>query len=492
MSLQIDSGSILALLILAGVVVIVLLCLWLRRTVAGASEDLIRIHTRLDDHGKAMEARTRALEESVRGLEKTLAESHFKAQQAVQQSLGELQTRYTEASGELRATLVERFESLKKDVGAQLGDGRVQASRSMGELREQVQAAFGQHQTRFEQRQAEAIKTLQDSLQSGMQIVQRQVTEALMRSADEIGKRVEGLTQTTDKRLKDISGEVEKRLSEGFEKTTATFADVLKRLALIDEAQKKITELSTNVVSLQEVLADKRSRGAFGEVQLNALVRNVMPESNFGLQHTLSNGKVVDCVLFLPDPTGNVAIDAKFPLESYRRMTDVSLSETERKGAERQFKIDIRKHIQDIADKYIIRGETSDGAVMFIPAEAVFAEIQAHHPDLVQEAQSSRVWMVSPTTLMAILNTARAVLKDEATRKQVHIIQEHLGGLAKDFERFQKRMDNLSRHIKQANKDVDEVHTSAQKISNRFEKIESVELEHESPAALEQDRKVEG
>ncbi len=456
MSLQLDSDSILALLVLAGIAVTVLVSLWTRRTVSDASKDLIRIQTRLDDQSAAMEARTRAIEESVRGLEKSLAESHFTAQQAVQ--------------------------------------------RSLSELREQMQLAFGQHQTRFEQRQSEAIKSLQESLQNGMQIVQRQVTEALSRSAEEMGKRVEGLTQTTDKRLKDISGEVEKRLSEGFEKTTATFADVVKRLALIDEAQKKITELSTNVVSLQEILADKRSRGAFGEVQLNALVRNVLPESSFALQYTLSNGKVADCVLFLPDPSGTVAIDAKFPLESYRRMTDIEVSETERKGAERQFKIDIRKHIQDIAEKYIIRGETSDGAVMFIPAEAVFAEIQAHHPDLVQESQSSRVWMVSPTTLMAILNTARAVLKDEATRKQVHIIQEHLGGLAKDFDRFQKRMDNLSRHIKQANKDVDEVHTSAQKISSRFEKIESVELEHEvspeleheSPPELEHDRKVEG
>jgi len=335
----------------------------------------------------------------------------------------------------------------------------VQSTRSMSDFREQMQAAFNQHQTRFEQRQGDAIKTLQDSLQNGMQVVQRQVVEALSRSSDELGKRVEGLTQTTDKRLKDISGEVEKRLSEGFEKTTATFADIVKRLALIDEAQKKITELSGNVVSLQEILADKRSRGAFGEVQLNALIRNVLPESSFSLQYTLSNEKVADCVLFLPKPTGNVAIDAKFPLESYRRMTDVSLSETERKGAERQFKIDIRKHIQDISEKYIIRGETSDGAVMFIPAEAVFAEIQAHHPDIVQEAQLARVWMVSPTTLMAILNTARAVLKDEATREQVHIIREHLTGLAKDFGRFQKRMDDLSKHIKQANKDVDLVHT---------------------------------
>lgn len=491
MNLQFEGFSLLVLAILTGIVIVAGLGLWLRHMVVRLSEELIRIQTRLDDQTAAVDSRTRAIEESVHGLERSLLEVQHQSQQTVQRSLGDLQVRYTEASGELRTTLVERFEDLKKDVGAQLGDGRMQSGRSMGEFREQIQTAFNQHQNRFEQRQSEAVRTLQEALQNGMQIVQRQVTDALTRSTDEIGKRVEGLTQTTDKRLKDISGEVEKRLSEGFEKTTATFADVLKRLALIDEAQKKITELSTNVVSLQEILADKRSRGAFGEVQLNSLVSNVLPESSFALQYTLSNGKIADCVLFLPKPTGNVAIDAKFPLESYRRMSDIERSETERKSAERQFKMDVRKHIQDIAEKYILRGETSDGAVMFIPAEAVFAEIQAHQPDLVQEAHRMRVWMVSPTTLMAILNTARAVLKDVATRKQVHIIQEHLAGLAKDFDRFQKRMDNLSRHIKLASEDVDKVHTSAQKISNRFEKIESVEIEDESKPALEGERKAE-
>jgi DNA recombination protein RmuC len=169
-------------------------------------------------------------------------------------------------------------------------------------------------------------------------------------------------------------------------------------------------------------------------------------------------------------------------------LTNLSLSETERKAAERQFKVDIRKHIQDIAQRYIIPGETSEGAVMFIPAEAVFAEIQAHHADLVQESHQSKVWMVSPTTLMAILNTARAVIKDEATRRQVHIIQAHLTELAKDFNRFQKRMDNLAKHIKQAKDDVDDVHTSAKKISTRFEKIENVEIEHPEPHAIEEDK----
>ena len=245
---------------------------------------------------------------------------------------------------------------------------------------------------------------------------------------------------------------------------------------LIDDAQKKITELSSNVVSLQEVLADKRSRGAFGEVQLNALIRNVIPEQHFALQHTLSNGKVADCALFLPKPTGTVIIDSKFPLESYRKMTDNLIADTDRQLAERQFKQDIKKHIKDIHSKYLIEHETSDGAIMFIPAEAVFAEIHGHHADLVEFANKQRIWLASPTTLMAILTTARAVLKDEATREQVHIIQAHLSALAEDFSRFRLRFNNLAKHIDQAAVDVKQIHTSADKISNRFEKIEQVEL----------------
>lgn len=333
-----------------------------------------------------------------------------------------------------------------------------------------------QQRQQFDEHQLKTLKLLQESLQLSMGEIRQQVTQALNNHANLLTTQVEKLTQNTDQHLKEISSQVEKRLSEGFEKTTATFADVLKRLALIDQAQQKITELSSNVVSLQEVLADKRSRGAFGEVQLSALLRNVLPENNFALQHTLSNGKRADCILFLPEPTGNVVVDAKFPLENYRRYTDIHLSEIERQQAEQQFRQDIRKHINDIAEKYIIAGETADGAVMFIPAEAIFAEIHAHHPELVEVAQQARVWMVSPTTMMAILTTARAVLKDAATRKQVHIIQEHLTYLSKDFARFQERMDNLAKHIQQANIDVEQVQRSSQKITSRFDKIERVEL----------------
>jgi DNA recombination protein RmuC len=315
-------------------------------------------------------------------------------------------------------------------------------------------------------------------LMESFNLLRGQIIDTLKQSAEQTDKQVNKLTEQTQERLKEISGQVEKRLTEGFEKTTSIFQDVVKRLALIDQAQKKITELSSSVVSLQEVLADKRSRGAFGEVQLSALVSNVMPESSYSLQYTFKNGVRADCVLFLPEPSGNICIDAKFPLESYQRMQDNQLGDADRAAATRQFKQDIKKHIQDIASKYIIPNETSDGAVMFIPAEAIFAEIHGHHPGLVEQAQRAKVWLTSPTTLMAVLTTARAVLKDDATRQQVHIIQQHLASLGKDFNRFQERMSKLAKHIEQAHKDVDDVHTSARKITSRFEKIEQVELEH--------------
>ncbi len=348
----------------------------------------------------------------------------------------------------------------------------------LNEARIQQLNAFGEHRARFDEHQINSLKILQDTLQKGVQDTRFSVKEALTDYANEMSKRVDSLTQTTDLRLKEINQQVEKRLAAGFEKTTETFTDVIKRLALIDAAQKKITELSTNVVSLQEILNDRRSRGTFGEVQLAALIRNVIPEQHFSFQHTLSNDKRVDCMLLLPEPTGNIAIDAKFPLETFRQLIDPSLSEVEKKPLEQQFRNDIKKHIQDISEKYIIPGETADGAVMFIPAESVFAEIHSHFPDLVDIAHRSKVWMVSPTTMMAILTTARAVLKDAATRKQIHIIQKHLHMLSNDFERFQKRMDKLATHIAQAHTDVEDVHTSARKISQRFGQIEKVELEN--------------
>ena len=212
-------------------------------------------------------------------------------------------------------------------------------------------------------------------------------------------------------------------------------------------------------------------------------MRNVLPTSAFEMQYTLSNGSRADCVLKLPDPTGLVAVDSKFPLENYHRMFDREANEADRSLAQKAFKQDVRRHVDAIAGKYIIPNETSDGAVMFVPAEAVFAEIHAYHADVVDYAIGKRVWIVSPTTLMAVLNTARAVLKDVETRHQIHIIKDALGKLSKDFARFDERMQKLATHIEQAQKDVQDVQVSSRKISGQFARIEGVELEHLQPAS---------
>ncbi|WP_297359234.1 DNA recombination protein RmuC [Thauera sp.] len=306
-------------------------------------------------------------------------------------------------------------------------------------------------------------------------LLQRGLTAASL----QLSRGMQALTQSVDGRLDTLSGQVSQRLDEGFRKTNETFASVMARLATIDEAQKKIDGLTTNVVSLQELLGDKRARGAFGEVQLENLVRNMLPPEAFAFQQVLPNGTRVDCLLTLPPPTGRVAVDAKFPLENYHRMFDSALAESERRAAKQAFRADVRRHVDAIAAKYILPGTTADGAVMFLPAEAVFAELHAWHAEVVAYAQQKRVWIVSPTTLMAVLNTARSVIRDVETRKQIHVIQDALGKLAKDFHRFDERMAALARHIEQASRDVQDVHTSSRKISAHFRRIESVQLEEE-------------
>jgi len=367
----------------------------------------------------------------------------------------------------LHASSSESSERLRDAVAQELKATRdamqtlqLSQAESLAATREQVLEKL--HQTLAEQGKAE-----QELIQSTMRNATLQLTTS-----------IEALTKAVDGRLEQIGGKVSERLDEGFKKTNETFANVMARLATIDEAQKKIDGLTTNMVSLQELLGDKRSRGAFGEVQLEGLVRNLLPESAFEFQYTFNNGGRVDCVLKLPEPTGMVAVDSKFPLENYQRM----FAEGADRVSPAMFKADVKKHVDDIASKYIIPGETSDGAVMFIPAEAVFAEIHAHHRDLVDYAQSRRVWIVSPTTLMAVLNTARAVLKDVETRKQVHIIKDELGKLGKDFSLFDDRMKKLADHIRMAHEDAEKVQISSRKITRRFAQIEAVELEGTVPS----------
>ncbi len=384
-----------------------------------------------------------------------------------------------------RAMLTDLHDGLNKQ-----GDRLIAAQNDQSE---RLRAAVGD-ELRATRDAVNALQAKQDALRNEMltktmeklaeqgRADQELIQNSFRNATQHLATSIESLSKTVDARLELIGGKVNERLDEGFKKTNETFVSVMARLATIDEAQKKIDGLTTNVVSLQELLGDKRSRGAFGEVQLEGLVRNILSPQAYEMQYTLPNGTRADCVLKLPEPTGTVAVDSKFPLENYHRMFDAA-SPAERLVAEKQFKADIKKHVDDIGSKYIIPNVTSDGAVMFIPAEAVFAEIHAHHSEVVDYAMQRRVWIVSPTTLMAVLNTARAVMKDVETRKQVHIIKDELGKLGKDFGRFDERMRKLAEHIRQANKDVDDVQISSRKITEQFAKIERVELDQ--PQALE-------
>ena len=401
-----------------------------------------------------------------------------------------LQQSWQQQNTELNHSIAQQFSELKLGLFKLQSEQSGQQNQQLQHNQQALVSQLHQHQQKFSEQQAKALDQLVEHLTLSTKHNREELAKSLQTSSEQMTKQIELLADKVDLRLKEISGQVDKRLADSFEKTTKTFSDILQRLALIDDAQKKITELSSNVVSLQEVLADKRSRGAFGEVQLNSLIRNVLPEQHFSIQHTLSNGKVADCVLFLPKPTGNVVIDSKFPLESYRIMTDEQAQTAQRLAAQKQFKQDIKKHINDISTKYLIEHETSDGAIMFIPAESVFAEIHGHHSDLVDYANQKRVWLASPTTLMAILTTARSVLKDEVTRKQVHIIQQHLAHLSADFGRFRSRFDNLSKRLEQASTDIKQIHTSADKIADRFVKIEQVELEDEMTEAIVAPKKI--
>ena len=332
------------------------------------------------------------------------------------------------------------------------------------------------HNKNQENLELKLTSSIEKHLRQIMQSSREQLFMQLRQHQNHTNDTLATLQKNVDNHLKSISGQVDQRLSKGFEKSNEVFSDVIKRLILIDKAQERITELSTHVTDLQSVLTDKTARGAFGETQLITLVRNVIPEKHFKLQATLSNGKRVDCLLTMPHPTGNIPIDAKFPLENYRNYIKAKNTEDKRKAL-LTFKQDVKKHIQDIADRYYIPGETSEGAIMYVPAEAVFAEIHAELTDAVEFAHSLKVWIASPTTMMAILNTVLSVLKDQATRNHMGTMKHHLKMLSQDFVRFQKRMDKLANHIGQANEDVSQVHTSSKKLTQRFQDIESLKLD---------------
>lgn len=293
--------------------------------------------------------------------------------------------------------------------------------------------------------------------------------------AQAISEQKMAVLKIMDEKLLAVTKSVGEGLQQTTAKTTETLTDLRERLAKIDVAQQKISSLSEQVVSLQEVLSNKQARGAFGEIQLNDLVTSILPPNAYEFQMVLSNAKRADCVLRLPNPPGTIVIDAKFPLESYHALR-AAVSDREKLEAERFFRASVLKHIKDISEKYIIPGETAESALMFLPSEAIYAELHANFTDVVEVSYRSKVWIVSPTTLMATLNTVRAVLKDAKMREQAGVIQKEVGTLVEDIGRLDSRIESLSKHFKQANEDVDNIRISSSKIGKRIQRIEDIEL----------------
>lgn len=285
--------------------------------------------------------------------------------------------------------------------------------------------------------------------------------------------------EVIERRLNLINERVNGRLDENFEKTNKTFANILERLGKIDEAQKKIDGLSTDIVSLQSILTDKKTRGIFGETNLSLILSSVFGEKNdkiYKLQYSFPNNTIVDAVLFAPKPLGTIGIDSKFPLEHYEIMIDKNRSKEARENALKLFKMDVKRHIDAISEKYIIDGVTSSQAIMFLPAEAIFAEINAYHSDLLSYAYKKRVWITSPTTLMSTLTIISMIIKDMERDKYAKVIHNELNKLGIEFGRYKERWDHLSKSIESVNKDVLSIHTTTDKITKRFESINNVEI----------------
>jgi DNA recombination protein RmuC len=284
------------------------------------------------------------------------------------------------------------------------------------------------------------------------------------------------MLQLMERRLADVQAGMTEALHGTSTRTARSLGDLHQRLETIDKAQANIEKLSGNVLNLQDILSNKQARGAFGEIQLHDIVGKALPSDAFTMQATLSNGKRADCLIHLPNPPGPIVVDAKFPLEAYEALRR---AETPRQVTEagQMLRTSVRAHIRSISEKYIIEGETADGALMFLPSEAVYAELHANYPEIVREGFAAKVWIVSPTTCMAVLNTMRAVLKDARMREQAGAIRRELGELYKDIERLGERVGNLDRHFGQAAKDIEEIKISSEKAGKRARRLDNFDFE---------------
>ncbi len=283
-----------------------------------------------------------------------------------------------------------------------------------------------------------------------------------------------------EQRLGEVSAKMHENLQGSATRTARSLGDLQQRLETIDKAQQNIEKLSGDVLSLQDILSNKQTRGAFGEIQLNDIVTKALPRDSYDLQAKLSNGTRPDCLIHLPNPPGPIVIDAKFPLEAYERLRGAR-DERELNEAAKLLRTSVRTHIKAISEKYILDGETADGALMFLPSEAVYAELHANFPELVREGFAARVWIVSPTTCMATLNTMRAILKDARMREQAGAIRRELGLLHGDVERLGTRVEKLDRHFGQAAKDIAEIKISADKAGRRAQRLDNFDFEELAP-----------
>ena len=310
--------------------------------------------------------------------------------------------------------------------------------------------------------------------------INKEINEFEKAFVKDMDKDFEKLNTNVEERLMQINEKVNNRLDQNFEKTNKTFNNILERLTKIDEAQKKIDSLSNDIVSLQSILTDKKTRGIYGEVNLKQVLASVFGENNnkvYELQYTLPNNTIADSILFAPAPLGTIVIDSKFPLENYRMMVDKKIPAELRERYVKQFKADVKKHIDAISEKYIIPDVTTNQAIMFLPAEAIFAEINAYHPDLIDYSYKKRVWIVSPTTLMSTLTVIQMIIKNIERDKYTTIIHSELNKLGLEFNRYKDRWDKLARSVQTVNKDIMDVQITSDKISKKFEYISGVDID---------------
>lgn len=375
------------------------------------------------------------------------------------------------------AMMAQRVDQLATGQ-AQLDGNMATLAQSQGQIGTLVEQRLGEVQINMHENLAKVQRGTGENLAK----MQQQMADNLGAQQLKLQENLANMQLRTNQSLADLQEKLNQSLMGNAKQTATSLTQLQERLSTIDKAQENITKLSGDVLSLQDILSNKQTRGAFGEIQLNDIVGKALPTDSYALQVTLSNGKRADCLIHLPNPPGPIVIDSKFPLEAYEAML-ASTSEAELKAGVQMFKTSVRKHIKDISEKYIIEGETADGALMFLPSEAIYAELHSKFPDLVREGFDGRVWIVSPTTCMATLNTMRAILKDARMREQAGEIRKALKNLHRDVEIVGERAGKLETHLRQAGEDVAGILTASSRASKRAHKLDNFDFEELAPEA---------